>query len=458
MWLLLGCAAPGPTAADVLAAADPALVALLDASPPSAWPDERGELDDVDLVEAQAAVEGTILTARIRGRGVAEGGGWLDLDLAGGPAPDLHLGAGDGWMRAAPMSGWARGPEVALAGEATVTGDEVRLRVDLGERVEAGHTGGAVAIVKGASGWDVGPAGRLGPPRDDARALLAALVAGGAPVAEDPDLTLAVAIAWGGLRALVEPDVLPVLERDAAARLAYGLTVDASLTERGAAWRLADAPPLAKVLWAWPAGEAAVYGPAPLAHAADRLSLADYRRLVPASLEPWRDLAPLRPGLAATAAAVDAAVAARLRYRADPALASLETQRALYAEEGAFVGDCVTATTVAVAMLQALGVPATGLGWVGGDSFHNLPLYLDGDRLRATQPGPAEEVYAYAFVPVLDPAVGLRVATESGWARGGAVVGGRTGDVARRLDEGVPWIDVARWTTEARAGGWPSLR
>ncbi|MFZ5482264.1 MAG: hypothetical protein ACOZNI_36220 [Myxococcota bacterium] len=494
--------APEPVAA-LLEAADPSLVRLL---LPFRGPveDAAGEVDEVDLHAAEVHRDGSVVWGEIRGRGVARHGAWLHLDTKGGPAPDLQLGVGAGWLRSAPMSGWTYGPTATLAGESVVDGDAVRFRVDLGEPSD--HAGSGVAYVRGLKETDYGPAGALGPV--EAHALDALLALMSPRAGEDPDLTVAVALAFGPWRGLVAPDVVPLVEEDAAAWLAYGLGVDTWLEAHGAAWRLRSQPAAAKLLWAWPGAQSFAYGAFPIATQAEPLTRDRYRFVVPSvdTLVALRDMLPIWPSAWDTAVRRDDVVWAKMRYRASAEAmrtlcaagevrenecrdwekeqasgfhlgeidgvriatdlgVSASLQVDLEATRAQFYGDCATAVAIATAAYQAVGLVPMAVGYAGA-SFdwptHDFPLYLEGDRFVSPQGGPhpdfrAAETYAYVVVPALDPVLGTQLATaRTGWAHGAAIAGGHLtyGEVERWVAEGIPLETVFGWVVAAYEGRW----
>lgn len=493
--------------------ADPRLVDLLiPAVPDGPVPDLTGEDLRVDLLDADLRLEGTELVGSVRGIGAAENGVWVGLDTRGGPALDLLMGFGRGWSREAVLDGGAPSPALARDVMPRVEGDTVSFRADLSgsARFDPAHAGTAVAMVRSFDGVveDVGPAGILGQPPAGAADVLVALARSG-PVT-DADLAVALAVTFGALRAVVAPEVAPVVDADAVAWLRYGEGLDAWLAAHGAAWRFSTLDPLGKLVWAWPAAQAVGYGAVALAREKEPLDLARYRFAVPdaGTLGRLRDLAPMRPQLAATANAIDTDVWARLRYRArDELMRALCAGKALdravcdgwtadrkagrdlgrlgeqvvpleegvsstwqldvLAREGAYVGDCATATTLAIHTLQAVGVPAVGMGWAGADDAtptHDVPLWYDGERFFGTQRGPEQawakdRAFVYVTLPVVHPVNGFSLARETGgWSRGGAVAAGWAsyGEVARILREGLRAPALGEWVDVQAAGGWPS--
>jgi hypothetical protein len=506
-------APPASETTDPLAAVDPSLRALLSpVSPRGPYPDRTGEDVRVDLVSAEVWLEGTHLVGNVQGVGVADNGAWLDLDTRGGPAADLRLGFGRGWAREMTLDG--RGGTPFLGGQPLpeIGPDGVWFDVDLAgsDRFDPTHAGAVTASVKSFDGTvsDVGPAGFLGVPGDDAQVLFDRLAAEG-PLA-DPDLAAALAVTFGTLRPQVDDAALALLDADVLAWYRYGLEVDGWLAEHGAGWRLADASPLGKLVWAWPAAQTVAYGGLPLAGQTERLTPARYRYLVPSvdQLTRLRDLTTLRPSAGETADGVDAAIWGRLVYRTnDTLMASLchrdalprrtcdewrkeqgpaavlatvdgvalprsegvsaGLQLELRDSRGGYVGDCAVATSLAIWQLQAVGLPAIGMGWAGTDPAtptHDLPLWLDGDVFRATQHGPGrdwakETAFVYVTLPGVHPLNAYPLGREpNGWSRGGSVAGGwtRFAEVRRILADGLPAAVVQRWVDVQAAGGWPT--
>ncbi len=496
--------------AAVLADADPRLVALLvPLVPDGALPDLVGEDPRVDLVEADVWLEGTRLVGSARGRGIVENGVWLDVDLEGGPAADLQLGFGRGWSRVAPLDGGFMPPPGPLP---VFEGDRVTFSFDLATagRPGRGPAGAVTARVKtlDARTEDIGPAGMFGPAPDEAADVLLALVAR-APVA-DADLAVALAVTFGAVRPLVADDLVATVDADAVAWLRYGEGLDAWLAAAGAEWRFGTLDALGKLTWAWPAAQNIVYGAVPLAGQRTLLDAERYRFVVPdtATLARLRDRAPLSPSAAGTARGVDRAVNATLRYRAHDALmaelcsrgarsddecagwavdrragsvlgrlgetpvhlwegVSATFQLGVFARAQTYVGDCATATALAIATLQALGIPAIGMGWSGEDlttPTHDVPLWYDGATFRATQNGPGPSwakapVFVYITLPAVHPVNAWTLGREpGGWSRGGAVAGGWTtyGDLTLTLRDGLSSTVVGGWIDVQAAGGWPT--
>ncbi|MSQ04358.1 MAG: hypothetical protein EXR71_21175 [Myxococcales bacterium] len=500
-------------AAAVLLVVDPRLRdLLLPTEPAGPFPDRRGEDVRVDLIEANVRLEDTMLVGTVHGVGAADNGVWLELDTRGGPLADLLLGFGRGWSREATIDGGAPSPMLAREVMPVVGADRVSFSVDLAgsARFDPTHAGRVTAFIKSFDGSiaDVGPGGFLGPPPGDALALFAGFVAAG-PL-PDANLAVAVAIGFGTLRGQVEDPVVPTVDADALAWLRYGEGLDTWLAERGATWRLGTQDALGKLVWGWPAAQSLAYGQFALAKQAEPLTHDAWRFVVPdvADLAALAELAPRLAQPGATADAVDAWLWKAMDYRTnddlmralcrDGALArdtckawnaerirsaslgkvgavdvapsegvSVALQRRLLRERGRFVGDCAVATGMAVWTLQALGIPAIGMGWAGTDTStptHDVPLWLDGETFRATQRGPgrdwaAESAFVYVTLPGVHPVNAFGLAREpNGWSRGGAVVGGwtRFSEVRRILAEGLPASIVGGWIDVQAAGGWPT--
>lgn len=500
-------------AAALIARADDRLVDLLvPASPAGALADRVGEDPQADLWEADVRLDGTWLVGTVRGQNADRDGVWVGLDTRGGPALDLVFGFGRGWAREAAFDGPPGSPAMARDVFPQISANAVSFRVDLSgsSRFDPDHAGTAVAMMKSADGYwaDPGPAGVLGTPPDGAVDVLLAIVDAG-PVA-DADLAVALAVTFGSLRAIVAPDVRALVEADAVGWLRYGEGVDAWLAEQGALWRLGTLDALGKLVWAWPAAQAVAYGAFPLATAAEPLDAARYRFDVPdaATLQRLRKAVPVRASAAETAAAIDAGAWARLRYRARDDLmrelcrtgeltgdecdgwradrkagadlgeiggvrvaieegVSTTLQLDVLAREGAFVGDCATATTIAIHTMQAFGLPALAMGWAGGGDWsptHDVPLWYDGARFRGTQRGPGprwakDAAFVYVLLPGVHPVAAFSLGREpDGWSRGGAVAGGMApfADVSRILREGLRGEVVGAWIDAQAAGGWPT--
>ncbi len=520
-----------------------------------------------DLVAAGVTLDGTVLRGEITGEGVGDEGGWVQLDTRGGPAPDLLVGFGHARILVATMDDWAYGPQVAIAGTSTLAGDTVRFSVDLAStgRIAPGHAGAAVAMVRRGERVDVGPAGLLGRPAPQALAVLAALMdagdgdvaptasdthdagdnatpgppgealrrgaasppppqapeapaatptsphARGPDVQDDPDLAVAVALAFGPWRAWVAPEVRAVVEADAVGWFTYGLDLDPWLARKGVGWTLQGLTPEAKLAWATPSPQAASYGALALSRAGEPLSLARYRFSVPDAdtLTDLRDLFPLADTPLATAEARDAAVWEQLTYRASDAgmeavcaartvrsneCADWKLDRAHRADLGivdgvripqdggvsvthqlrvldrddSFVGDCATATTLAIASFQAVGLPGLAVGYAGdtwATPTHDMPLVLVGERFLPVQAAPsarweAAPAWVYVHAPALEGSGAASLGNElGGWSRGPAVAGGRTtyGALSPWLDAGVPLDTVMTWARAGRRGDWGEI-
>jgi len=498
-------------AAALLLAADARLVDLLvPAAPADPLRDLVDESAVLDLVEAEVWVEGGVLHGWARGRGVVQNGVWLDLDIAGGPAADLRLGYGRGWSRANPLDGGATPLPGPLP---TLEGDRVTFTYDLGALGREVRPGAVMARVRSPDGRveDVGPAGSLGAPPDEAVDVLLALLDAGDAPPDDADLAVALAVTFGALRPLVADNVVAQVDADAVAWLAYGEGLDAWLAANGAEWRFGDLDALGKLVWAWPAGQSTVYGVAPILAQKGPIDAATWRFLVPdvATLVRLRDLAPLSPNARTVAREVDTLVNATMRYRTHDTLmeslcrrdvrpreecaawladrkagatlgslgdtpvhlwegVSASWQVGVRAREGVWVGDCATATVLAIATYQALGLPAIGMGWSGADldtPTHDIPLWYDGTAFRATQraPGPAwtnSTAFVYVTLPGVHPVNAWTGAHEPGaWTRGGAVAGGWTtyGTLTGVIRDGLPGTTVGRWIDVQVAGGWPGI-
>ncbi len=507
-------AALGADAEPVLAVverADALLAALLLPRVPGVpLPDRTGEDVRVDLLDADIWLEGSELVGTVHGTGADENGVWVVVDVGGGPAPDLELGFGRQWSRERTLHG-APSPALARDVMPEVEKDRVSFRADLSgsQLFEPGHVGYAVASVKSFDGTirDEGPGGLLGEPGNDRIEVLAALVASG-PVS-DADLAVALAVTFGTIRPVVADEVVPLVEADALAWLRYGESLDGWLEAGEAQWRLGSQDALGKLVWAWPAAQAVAYGQFALSVEEQRLSEAKYRFVVPsvATLEALRAMVPVRGDLVNTTTAVDRWTWERLRYRANDALmttlchnggldsstckgwqkergelrplgvvdgvkvptsegVSASYQLEVLAREGQFVGDCATATALSIAAMQALGIPAVGMGWAGdvlASPTHDVPMWFDGQVFRPTQGGPGrdwnnERAFVYVTLPGVHPVAYSMGSEPNGWRRGGAVAGGWTtfGEVDRILREGLPASIVGDWVDVQAAGGWPT--
>lgn len=337
--------------------------------------------------------------------------------------------------------------------------------------------------------------------------LVVELLADGAT---DPDLLVAIAATWGPWLDLVDPTVRPQVHADARARLKYAVEVDAWLAGQGRDWSVHGLGAVQKLLWAWPGGEGAVYGARPLAWEPGALS-ADAWRFHVADVETLRmlrDELPLGEDAMSTADARDTRVWGDMAYRADDAgmqalcdqeridrracfqwehdkqegrslgavdgvpvplylgtSASFQTDR--WVDEGTFVGDCSTATSVMITALQAVGLSPLALGWAGEtwyDPTHNLPLVWDGQRYMPTQAGPSarwngQRTFLYAAIPFFNSgALGV------GWggfgATGAAVPGAVStyGELNTILEDGIAPATVLRWMADSREGVWPQIQ
>lgn len=503
--------------ATLIEAASPVLVSLLlPMERQEPYYDTEGELPNrlgaVDLLDAEVFLDGTVLYGTVRAKGIARTGAWIDLDTMGGPAPDLHLGVGKGWLRVAKIDNGVIGSTDALRGESVVKGDTVRFRVDLAttERIEPDHAGLATAflISDDRRFIDPGPAGGIGTPEPQAVALLVHL-AEAVDTTRDPDLALAIALNFGTFRGLVVPELVEQVEADAVDWFNYAGELDPWLAEQGATWSVSALSPTGKLLWAWPAAQNAVYGAFPLGSTVAKLSLERYRFLVPdiETLAAYRDRVTLAPSLADTANNIDGGIWDQLRYRANPETmrifctvhtisveecaawdkdqragftlggvdglnvpmhegTSASFQRGILSSYGQFIGDCSTATSLAMTTFQAVGIAPLAIGYTGVDltnPTHDMPLYLDGDVFVATQRSPGRDwkmndAYVYVTVPALDATRSLTWAMEPGaWARGPTIVGGKMtyGALANWLQNGIPAAEVLEWTDRAGLGEWP---
>ncbi len=477
------------------------------------------DLPEVDLLEAEATLRGGVLRARIVGNGVAEGGVALELDTRGGPAPDLlvRVPAAD-TVTVATLDTWVEGPAQAFPGQVTLTEDTVSLTVDLTAtgRLEGDHAGAAVARIEAGEGatrvLDRGPAGRLGRPSPHALHVLKAMLATkGVDLTDDPDLALAVALGFAPWRGWVAPEVRAEVAEDAADWFRYGLGLDAWLERAGATWRLGTLPGDAKLIWAWPGAQSVGYGAFAVARESSLLSRERYRFLVPdvATLEVWRDALPLGEDVLSTAEVRDTALWDELRYRATPDAmdavcedgrvrsnmcagwardvadgkdlgwvdgvrvgldqgVSASHQLRVRAKEHTLVGDCATATTVSIAAMQAVGVPAIPVGYEGDDwttPTHVQPAVLIGERFVSPQDYPSAKwssafAWVYVAVPALDPSMAGALGEEpGGGARGPAVAAGRTtyGALSMWAEPGVPLATVMGWVRDGMRGEWGEL-
>lgn len=492
--------------ADLVEAADGRLARMLLPAPRrEVHADAHGETAGADLWSAAARVEGTRLVGAVEGVGVA--GAVLLLDLRGGPSPDLRLDLTPAGLLARRMDGWQFGAPQALPGEVFHSEGRVRFGVELAALPghDPRHTGAITAVIQDAEVADFGPAGVIGPAREDAVALLVDLV----PLDADPDLTVALALGFAPWRAHVAAEVVPRVHEDAREWLTYATELDPWLADRGATWTLGGLSAPGKLFWATPGAQAVLYGAFPAAWEVEPLGYELYRHHVPdvATLRALQRGLPLRPGLAATADARDAALWDDLRYRtADAGMvalcdqhqlplatcaawenergrsygpvagrpvpphkaASATLQLTLWEEDGYFVGDCSIATTLGYAAFQAVGIAPLGVGYAGPTwdwPTHNLPFYLVGDTFRAPQLPPSarwdrDDTWAYVVLPPLDPATGFALGWDpSGWAHGGGVAGAPMtyGEVGAVHREGIPLEEALRLVQDGWEGRWPEL-
>lgn len=514
MWWISGALAMNPA---TLAGADPYLLSLLDpAEPRGMIADLRGESPVLDLYGAAVHLEGTVLVGEIEGRGLERFGAWLSIDTQGGPAPDLRLGLGRGWVRVAPIGedGWTpEGSSLPLPGETVLKGERLSFRVDLGPtlRLEAGHAGAVVALMTDGVVEDTGPAGSLGQPASDARRILEALEAEGVDLSADPDLAVAVALDFALWYGRVLPELQPLVIADARGWYLYGLGLDRWLENRGLPWKFSTLSPMAKLLWAWAGGQSVVYGAAPLAWRKGSIDLEHYRFYVldPQMLPELRDQLPVGKSLWETVELRDAWVWNHLRYRGpEGAMRALCTSGVFsdsdckqwkkerreglrlgklgavellpeaavsagfqwdkFRRDKLFVGDCATATSVTMASYQAVGLVPLAVGYAGPDwswPTHEQPFVLDGESFFTPQTGPSptyalERTYTYVLLPMVHPVHSLALGTEpGGWARGGAVGGGWElyGVLTRQWENGIPLEKIGSLVEEQVSGGWPSF-
>lgn len=489
----------------------PVLAALFDPAPVPAL-DLVGEVAGAELRAARVELVDGVLRGEIEGADLAGAGAWMLVDSRGGPAPDLQIGVGLNWLRMADVEDWTPGPARIAEGRSVVEGERLHFSIDLRQtgRWEPGHAGAITAEVTSfdRASRDPGPGGAHGPAADGAWVVLAHLLQD-PRATEDPDLVAALALGFGGLYPLVAEELRPTVLADAAAWLDYAFGLDLWLTDAGASWRLRTLSPEAKLLWAWPAGQSVLYGVRPLGKHEEPIGPEMWRYMVPdvATLVRLRDEAPVQPELGLTAELVDRGVWERLRYRAAPevmsawcASGSLDAmtcaawqadlrqgldlgrvdgrvvgldqgpsatlQLAVFHRRRQYIGDCVTATAIVTSTFQALGIAPLALGWNGPDldsPTHDLPLYVDGEVLRAPQSAPGrgratERAWVYLTLPVLQPWRSLGAGWEpGGGARGGAIAGGWLGwgQLRAELEQGLPLATITDFIRVGAGGSWP---
>lgn len=484
----------------------PELQELFAPAPAAAVDEDAGR--PVELLGADLVLDAGRLRGTVRARGLAQGGARVLIDLRGGPAPDVEVGVGAAWARLADVQGWRPGKDHIVDGTSTLAGDTLTVDVPV-DGVEAGHAGWMAVSVGSPdrSFVDPGPGGRVGPPSDGARRMFLALAAHDG-VAADPDLAAALALTFGSLAAVAASEVQDEAVADALAWFDYGRALDDWLAERGAGWRLGTASPVAKLLWAWPATQGVVYGAAAVGAREAPLSAEAWRFLVPdvGTLAALRDGVVIQPDVAVTADLADRAIWTRLRYRAGDAqmaawcdLGSIDeavcrswdadrregltlgtldgvpiamsegtsatVQLAVYRRHREFIGDCATATALAMSTFQAVGIPSAGLGWNGATlaaPTHDLPLFLAGDRLYAPQSSPGRATadptaWVYVTLPLVSPTASSLGWEPGGGSHGGAVAGGLLTheQLATELTRGLPLSLYAEWLRTGAGGGWP---
>jgi len=511
--------------ADVLELASPSLRRFLIARDSGKLDDALDELvegPDIAWVKVFRTPEGSCgaFTGHVDGASLDT----LQLyaNVRGGPAPDVRLDLGTPVMLSTVIPGSTQVEDnVAISGQAFhddhgwdftidvpgVTGSPaarscspVQLTARAGAPEDADHPLAERDRVDDAAAGSFGVGNHV-------PELVVELLDDGA---KDPDLLVAIAATWGPWLDLVEPSVRPTVHAAARERLRYASEVDRWLAEQGRPWSVHALGATQKLTWAWPGGEGAVYGARPLAWETGLLSAEAWRFHVAdvETLRILRDELPLGDDPVSTAEARDARTWADMAYRADDegmralcdqerldrrdcflwehdvkagaslgtvdgapvplaagTSATLQTDR--WVEEGSFVGDCSTATTVMIAALQAVGLAPIALGWAGEtwyDPTHNLPLVWDGRVYRATQAGPSAKwagrtTFVYGAIPFFNSA-----ALGIGWggygATGSAVPGAVTtyGELNTLLDDGVAADTVLRWMADGREGAWPEIR
>ncbi len=503
--------------ADVLERASPDLRPFLMPKDSGMLPDDVGELavgPDIAWVQVSRKRNGALwtYTGHVEGTDLAQV--QLFVNTRGGPAPDSRIDLGSTLMQSSVIPG---GTTVENTAAIPGQGSHDAHGWDFTFGLEAGT--GPVQIVARALAPEDPDSPKAERDRvDDAAGgvfgsvthvpeLVVELLADGA---SDPDLLVAIASTWGPWLDLVEPGGRPQVHADAKARLRYATEVDEWLSAQGRDWSVHALGPVQKLLWAWPGGEGAVYGARPLAWESGLLSAEAWRFHVAGvdTLRVLRDELPLGDDPSATADARDSRVWGEMDYRADDAgmqalcdqerldrrtcfkwehdrkegrslgsvdgvpvplylgtSASFQTDR--WVDEGTFVGDCSTATSVMITALQAVGLSPLALGWAGETWYeptHNLPLVWDGRRFSPTQAGPSGKwnghlTFLYAAVPFFNSG-SLAVGWGGFGATGSAVPGAVTtyGDLNTLLDDGIAPETVLRWMTDARTGGWPGIQ
>lgn len=514
--------------ADVLEQVEPALVPMLLPKDSAVLNDDVEEvlqLDAPDIATVQIKRTADKNQATFRGRVTG-----LNLDTvqilvqsSGGPTPDWRYDLATPIQRGEVIAGGTKvSSSVAVPGEA--------VKSDKGWDFEFSVPGsGPMSLIvravaapsdenssSGGSGTtgeremvDDAPGGVYGSQSEAVRLLIDLLQdedIGG----KDPDLLVAVALTWAPWLDLVQTAIQPTVRADAKARMRYADEVDRWLEKRAAGWTVHGLGGIQKVLWAWPGAESAVYGARPLGWEQEKLSMEAYRFHVAGvdTLRILRDDLPFDPGGFITADQRDARIWKDLDYRAEdsgmealcdqklldrrtcfrwerdhaegrslgtvdsaPVALNLGTSAAMqthrWTEEDSFAGDCATATTVAIAAFQAVGLAPLAIGWAGDTWYeptHNMPLVWNGKRFAPMQAGPSEKwnghaAFIYATLPPINAA-----ALSLGWggagARGPAVPGTQTtyGELNTWLDDGIPAESVLRWLEEGRQGQWPEIQ